>query len=137
MLQDLLPPYSGEKRASADHASTSGSRRGTDTTRPDSTRGREVPDHRLTDVEDSADNTASILQSIARVMRKRAGGAYPPTSKRQRLDDADNDTLSEAQSVELQPFDPSLDKEDKEEFKFDAPDRVGSYLATAFQEKLV
>jgi hypothetical protein len=77
MLQDLLLPYIEEKRASADHASTSGSKRDTDTTRPDLIWGREAADQRLTDVEDSADNTASILQSIGRVMRKRTGGQVP------------------------------------------------------------
>ena len=135
MLQDLLTPHVGEKRASADHASPAHSGRGTDPTRPDPTRGREAPDQRLTDIEDSANNTASMLQRFARDLRKRAGGADSPCSKRQRLGDGDSDTLS-AQSVELHTFDPSLDKEDKEEFRFEAPDRVGSYLEQHFRRSL-
>ena len=67
------------------------------------------------------------------MLGKREEGADPPASKRQRLEEA-NDTISELQ--EPQVFDPSLDREDKEEFRFEASDRVGSYLEQHFQRSL-
>ena len=144
MLQDLLSPYIGENRASADHAGTSRDGRGTDTTRPESAQERErveTPDRRLSDIEERADNPASgILARFTHVLGKRKEGAVPPSAKRQRLGnsdhDPDGDTRSEAQSVEPQLFDPSLDREDKEEFRFEAPDRVGSYLEQHFRRTL-
>ena len=47
--------------------------------------------------------------------------------KWKRFNDSESGTHSEAQSVEPQLFNPSLDREDKEEFKFEAPERVGSF----------
>ena len=135
MLQDLLSPYIGGKGVSADHASTSHDGRGTDPTRPAQEDDEvEAPDQRFSAAEESADNTASrILQTIAQVLGKRGEGADSPASKRQRLEEA-NDTISELQ--EPQVFDPSLDREDKEEFRFEAPDRVGSYLEQHFRRSL-
>ena len=75
MLQDLLSPHLGEKLDSADHASPAHSGRGADPTRPDPARGREEPDQHLIDIEDSANNTASMLQRFARVLKKRVGEA--------------------------------------------------------------
>jgi len=49
-------------------------------------------------------------------------GTVPLSTKWQRLNDSESGTHSEAQSVEPQLFHPSLDREDKEEFKFEAPD---------------
>lgn len=80
-----------------------------------------VPDQRSTDLERCADNTASeVLQRIYQMLRKRTAGADSPVPKRQRLvsRDADNDVHVnlDIQSIEPQTFDPSLDREDKEEF---------------------
>ena len=67
---------------------------------------------------------------------KRKEGAVPPSTKWQRLNDSESGTRSEAQSVEPQLFHPSLDWEDKEEFKFEAPNEVGSYLEQHFKRNL-
>jgi len=70
------------------------------------------------------------------VLWKRKEGAFLPSTKWQRLNDSESGTHSEAQSVEPQLFNPSLDWEDKEEFKFEAPDEVGSYLEQHFKRSL-
>jgi len=61
MLQDILSPYTGENRVSADHTGTFHNGCGTDTTRPEPTQasGRvETPDQFLTSIEDRAGNSA-------------------------------------------------------------------------------
>jgi len=57
---------------------------------------------------------------------KRKEGTVPPSKKWQRLNNSESGTHSEAQSVEPHLFNPSIDREDKEEFKFEAPNQVGS-----------
>jgi len=85
----------------------------------------ETPDQFLTGIEDRAGNFACrILEENTHVLGKRKEGTVPPLTKWQRLNDSASDIHSGAQSVEPQLFNPSLDREDKEEFKFEAPDRV-------------
>ena len=76
-----------------------------------------------------------MFQLIAQALRRSRESANPAAAKRQRLQDAESDTTSEAPSVAPQIFDPSLDKEDKD-FKFEAPDWVGSYLEKHFGRSL-
>ena len=103
MLQDILSPYIGENRASAEHTGTFHNGCGTDTTRPEPTQewGRvETPDWFLTGIEDRAENSAwRILEEIIHVLGKRKEGTVPPSTKWQRLNDSESDTHSEAQSV--------------------------------------
>ena len=95
-----------------------------------------APDKRLTPdtcARGSADTTP--LQSTSQWLSSEADDESPPT-KRQRRQDTDRDTFSEGSSVAPQVFDPSLDKEDREEFKFEAPAQVGSYLEQHFRKSL-
>ena len=87
----------------------------------------ETPYRFLTGIEDRAGNSAwRILEEITHYQY--AGeGTVSPSTKWQWLDDSESDTHSEEHSVEPQLFHPSLNREDKE-FKFEAPDQLGSYL---------
>ena len=141
MLQDLLTPFMVGNGADADHAGTSGNGRGTDPTRPSPQLTREqitAPNQRQTsESESSVDTTASsVVQRIARVLSRRDAGAITPAPKRQRLLDSDSDSCSDVQSVVHQAFNPSLDREDKEEFKFEPPDCVQQYLEQHFRKSL-
>lgn len=136
MLQDILSPIIGEssgKEASADHTGTSHTRRGTDHTRLDSAlrrREEELPDEHSPSDEDSDEDAASeILLKLTHALgkRKKKKKSSPSSRKEQKLSDTD---------VEPRLFDPSLDREDKEEFKFSAPDVVGSYLEQHFRKGL-
>ena len=135
MLLDLIAPYTGgttDRDLSADNADKFRGRRGIDTTRHEPAqleREVESPDQRSTSSGASADNTdPGILQKIAQVLGKRKQGATPPACKRQKVSDTDSDSFSEGRSGEPQLFDPSLDREDKEEFRFEAPGPIGPYL---------
>jgi len=77
MLKDILSPYIGENRASADHTGTFHNGRGTDTTHPEPAQvwGRvETPGQFLTGIEDRAGNSASrILKEITHSGALRTG----------------------------------------------------------------
>ena len=68
MLQDILSPFSGENRASADHTGTFHNGCGTDNTCPEPAQAWkrvETPDWFLTGIEDRAGNSAwRILEEI-------------------------------------------------------------------------
>ena len=68
------------------------------------------------------------------MLGKRKEGTVSPSTKWQWLDDSESDTHSEEHSVEPQLFHPSLNREDKE-FKFEAPDQLGSYLEQHLKTK--
>ena len=135
MLQDLLSPYMGESSVSTEPADTLDSGRGTDPTRHQS-EGATAPDQRLARLGSSAETTArETLRRISEALKRSTEEVNLPTAKRQRLCDSDSDVYSET-STTLPTFDPSLDKEDKEEFRFEAPDQVTAYLEKHFRRSL-
>ena len=136
MLQDILAPIIGEssgKSGSADNTGTSPpGRRGTDTTRLPAKTAR-TPDQcssngQSSDDEDNDDSSASvILEKLNLALGKRKKTSPPAqNSKRQRL----------SETAEPMLFDPSLDKEDKDEYKFEAPKVINTYLEQHFRKGL-
>lgn len=136
MLQDLLSPYMGESSVNTEPVDTFDSGRGTDPTRHQSEEAM-APDQRLARPRSGAETTArETLRRISEAMKRSREEVNPPTAKRQRLGDSDSDVNSETSVTPLPTFDPSLDKEDKEEFRFEAPDQVTAYLEKHFRRSL-
>ena len=69
---------------------------------------------------------AAIIEKLTHALRKRKKSSKS-TSKRQKLTGS---------ATEPQLFDPSLDKEDKDEYKFDVPEVIGQYLEQHFRKGL-
>ena len=133
MLQDILTPIIGEnsgRDGSADNTAPSNSKgRGTDNTR--SAQKTRVPDQHSSSEEPSEDeseedSTVAILEKLTYALGKRKKSSQS-ASKRQKP------VGGEAES---QLFDPSLDREDKDEYKFDAPEVIGRYLEQHFRKGL-
>ena len=133
MLQDILAPIIGEtsnKGESADNTLPKSSEgRGTETTR--SGQKTRVPDQHSSDdsnVEESEEDAATaILETISHALGKRKSKSKSqPVRKRQQI----------AESEEPQLFDPSLDREDKDEYKVEVPEVIGKYLEQHFRKGL-
>ena len=136
MLQDILSPIIGEpsrKDGSADNTASSNSKGcGTDNTRsaqrkrvPDQHSSSEEPSDSESESEDE-DSAAAIIEKLSHALRKRKKSSKS-ASKRQKLT---------GKEKEPQLFDPSLDKEDKDEYKFDVPEVIGQYLEQHFRKGL-
>ena len=128
MLQDLLAPYLAGTSADSDPVGARGRERGTDPTTSESEAVETAPDTRPS----RGGNTTAQRTPRRSCSRE----VTPPAAKRLRLGDPDSDTFSEASVSEVTPFDPSLDREDKEEFRCDVPDAVGQYLEKHFRRAL-
>jgi hypothetical protein len=133
MLQDILSPIIGEnssKDGSADNTASSSSKgRGTGTTR--SAQKTRVPDQHSSSEEPSDDGSGEdsdtdIIEKLTHALRKRKKSSKS-ASKRQKVSGSETEPLL---------FDPSLDKEDKDEYKFDAPEVIGQYLEQHFRKGL-
>ena len=134
MLQDLISPIieeSGGGHTSADNTSSSSrTGRGTDTTR--SREANRVPDQHADESDESEaeeqsdqDTATIIVEKICHALGKRKKSTLT-ASKRQK----------EGEGEEPRLFDPSLDREDKDEYKFDPPKVVTKYLEQHFRKGL-
>ena len=136
MLQDILAPIIREnsnKGRSADNTGPSNSEgRGIDTTRPRPTQKTRVPDQHSgsdesSDEESDEDAATAILEKLSRALGKRKRKKSSQSARKlQKLDGGE----------EPQLFDPSLDREDKDEYKFDVPEVIGRYLEQHFRKGL-
>ena len=119
-----------------DPAGSRDSEHGTDPTCHESADGVKAPDKCL--MHSASSVNAGMLRRISAEPRMSGdvGTHNLLLPKRQRLYNEHSDTWSEASSVGLLTFDPSLNKEDKEEFKFEAPDPVNFYLEKHFRQSL-
>ena len=134
MLQDILSLIIGEpsrKDGSADNTASSNSK-GRCTNNTLSAQRKRVPDqHSLSDEpsdseSEDEDSAAAIIEKLSHALRKRKKSSKS-ASKRQKLT---------GKETEPQLFDPSLDKEDKDEYKFDVPEVIGQYLEQHFRKGL-
>lgn len=133
MLQDILSPIIGEnsnKDTSADNTgpnSTEGS--GTDNTRP--IRKSRVPDQHSDDDssegESDDDAATAFLEKLSHALGKRKSKKTSGSAqKKQRVTEGEEPLL----------FNPSLDREDKDEYKFEVPEVMGKYLEQHFRKGL-
>ena len=134
MLQDILAPIIREnsnKGRSADNTGPSNSEGcGIDTTRP--AQRTRVPDQHSgsgesSDEESDEDATTAILEKLSHTLGKRKRKKSSQSARKlQKLDVGEDPQL----------FDPSLDREDKDEYKFDVPEVIGKYLEQHFRKGL-
>ena len=79
------------------------------------------------DNESDEDAATAILEKLSLALGKRKRKkSFQSAHKLQKLDGGE----------QPQPFDPSLDREDKDEYKFDVPEVISKYLEQHFQKEL-